>query len=194
MSETKSVECDQTVAEVRKACRQFAMLYFHFSKVLVEEFGPDKAKELINKAIFELALDRTDQIRVRAKEQGLEFSPENFKRLSDLPFSGWVIELGRNHCPYAETWTKYYEQYPWFRELAPFYCDVIDTTNIENFTRKLSHKITGNVLNGDATCERIYFPSEDVKGGKFTYGRFQERGPQYEKARGNRSDGLRKTD
>lgn len=48
MSETKSVECDQTVAEVRKACRQFAMLYFHFSKVLVEEFGPDKAKELIN--------------------------------------------------------------------------------------------------------------------------------------------------
>ena len=30
--------------EVRKAARQFAMLYFHLAKTLVEEFGEDRAR------------------------------------------------------------------------------------------------------------------------------------------------------
>jgi hypothetical protein len=49
------------------------------------------------------------------------------------------------------------------------YCDVIDTTNIENFTRTTSHRITKNLLWGDDECSREYFESEPVKQGKFTY-------------------------
>ncbi len=79
-------------------------------------------------------------------------------------------ELGRDHCPYAETWRKYFDDYPWFAEIAPFYCDIIDTTNAENFTRCLSHKITKNVLCGADTCEREYFPREEVRKGVFSYG------------------------
>ncbi|HWQ43595.1 MAG TPA: L-2-amino-thiazoline-4-carboxylic acid hydrolase [Desulfosporosinus sp.] len=169
MSETKETELDPAVQEVRKASRQFAMLYFNFCKVLEEELGHDKAKELVNKAIFSLSLDRTDQLREKAKEQGLDFTLENFNAVSDLARTGWVKELGRDHCPYGETWVQYYAKYPWFKELAPFYCDIIDTTNIENFTRTLSHKLTKNVLWGDETCEREYFASEDVAKGKFTY-------------------------
>jgi len=171
MSEKNTIEYSEAVTQVRKACRQFAMLYFHFSKVLVEELGEDKAKVLIQKAIFELALDRSDRLREEAAQQGLNLTMETFMKISDLPMIGWVKELGRNHCPYAETWVKYFDEYPWFRKLAPLYCDVIDTTNAENFTRSLSHKITKNVLTGGESCEREYFPSKQVAEGVLTYGK-----------------------
>lgn len=170
------VEFHAAVNEVRKACRQFAMLYFHFSKVLVEEFGEDKAKTLIQKAVFELAIDRSEQLREIASNQGLAYTMENFMKISDLPLIGWVKELGRNHCPYAETWVKYFEEYPWFKEIAPFYCNVIDTTNAENFTRNLSHKITKNVLSGGEACEREYYTSGKVLKGVYTYGEKNKKG------------------
>lgn len=170
MSENKMIEFQDAVNEVRKACRQFALLYFHFSKVLVEELGEDKAKPLIQKAIFELAIDRSDQLREKASKQDLACTMENFMKISDLPLIGWVKELGRNHCPYAESWVGYFEEYPWFKDIAPFYCEVIDTTNAENFTQNMSHKITENVLTGGASCEREYFTSEQVSKGVFSYG------------------------
>jgi hypothetical protein len=93
--------------------------------------------------------------------------------VNDLPFiawSAWDPSMGGVRCPYAEAWLGYFEEYPWFKRFASLYCDVIDTTNIENFSRTTSHRITKNLLWGDASCEREYFESEDVKSGKFTYG------------------------
>lgn len=170
MSDAKTIEYQEAVKEVRKACRQYAMLYFHFSKVLVEELGEDKAKPLIQKAIFELAVDRSEQLRGKAEKLGLPLTIETFMEISDLPLIGWVRELGVNHCPYAETWFKYFDEFPWFKEISPLYCDVIDTTNAENFTRGLSHKITENVLLGGTGCQRQYFQSNKVAEGVFTYG------------------------
>ena len=167
-SETKS---DQAFAthETRKAARHFAMLYFNFCKTLVEALGVETAKPLVKKAVFSLSLDRTDRTRASAQAQGLALTLENFQKINDLPRSGWVPALGKNHCPYALAWFDYLEDYPWFKEFASMYCDVIDTTNIENFTGNLSHKITKNVLWGDNTCERVYFHSEEVANGKLTY-------------------------
>jgi len=167
----KTIGYETAVAEVRKACRQFAMLYFHFSRVLVEEFGELRAKQLIQKAVFELGIDRSSIQREQAKTMGLPLVPESVEKVTDIPFLGWVKEMGRNYCPYAETWMQYYDLNPWFTEIAPFYCDVIDTTNIENFSRTFSQKITRNVLKGDDICDRIYFQSENVKAGTYTYGK-----------------------
>ncbi len=173
-NENKSIPYQEAVNEVRKACRQFAMLYFHFARVLVEELGAEKAKPLIQKAIFQLAIDRSDQLRKKAEKEGLELTMENFMKVTDLPMIGWVKELGCNHCPYAQTWFNYLDEYPWFKELAPLYCDVIDTTNAENFTGRLSHKITENVLTGGNYCEREYYPSEQVEKGVYSYGKRDE--------------------
>jgi hypothetical protein len=129
---------------------------------------------LIQKAVFELSLDRTDGARKRAAERGLECTLENFTDLNDLPFIAWkewTPESGEVRCPYAQQWLGYYKDYPWFKKIAPLYCDVIDTTNIENFSRTTSHRITKNLLNGDPACEREYFPSDDVKNGKLSYGK-----------------------
>lgn len=164
----------EIVTEVRKACRQYAMLYFHFSKVLVEELGIEKAKPLIQKAIFELGIDRTEQLKEKAAKEGMECTMDTFGKITDLPMVGWVKELGTNHCPYAETWLKYFDDYPWFKDIAPFYCDVIDTTNAENFTGNKSHKITENVLTGGSYCEREYFDSEQVLKGVYSYGDKQQ--------------------
>lgn len=161
---------DQAVLEVRKACRQYAMQYFHFCKTLVETLGEEKARDIVQIAVFSLSVDRTDQLRSRAKQFGLPLTKESFDQVCDLPMIGWDPSRGRNHCPYAETWMGYFEQHSWFKEFALLYCNVIDTTNIENFTRELSHELTKNVMNGDETCDRVYFPCVDVRNGSFTYG------------------------
>lgn len=163
------------VAQVRKGGKQFAMLYFHFVKTLVEKFGIEIAKELVKETIFNLGIERSNGLRKSAEELDLEYTMENIMKITDIPFLGWDKSLGINHCPYAEQWLTYYEDYPWFQEFAPFYCDIIDTTNCENFTRSTSHRITKNVLTGDATCEREYFDSEEVKKGDYTYGTREKR-------------------
>ncbi|MDR3139866.1 MAG: L-2-amino-thiazoline-4-carboxylic acid hydrolase [Treponema sp.] len=162
-----------SLGDVRQACRQFAMLYFNLCRTLVEALGEEAAFPLVQKTIFHLALDRTDRSRAKALAQDLVPSLENFPLVNDLPFIAWKEwkpEDGGVRCPYAEAWLGYYEVYPWFKRFASMYCDVIDTTNIENFSRTTSHRITRNLLWGDLSCEREYFESEKIKRGIFTYG------------------------
>jgi hypothetical protein len=160
------------VKEVRKACYQFALQYFYFSKSLVDALGVEKALPVVRSTIFNLSIDRSNRMREKAKELGLETTLENFGKVSDLARSGWdgwTPELGGVKCPYAEIWVTYFDEHPWFKQFASLYCDVIDTTNIENFTRTTSHRITKNLLWGDDECTREYFESEQVKQGIFTY-------------------------
>jgi hypothetical protein len=161
------------IRDTRMACRQFAMLYFHFCKTLVESLGEEGALPLARKAVFELALDRTDRTRITALNAGLTPSLENFQKVNDLPSAAWerwTPEMGGVRCPYAETWLGYFQEYPWFKTFASLYCDVIDTTNIENFSRTTSHRIKRNLLWGDPVCEREYFDSDAVRRGVYTYG------------------------
>jgi hypothetical protein len=163
--------------ELRLACRQFAMLYFNFCRTLVESLGEEAALALVQKTIFNLSLERTDTARKKAAAQGLEPTLENFMRVNDLPFTAWKDwepAMGGVRCPYAQQWLEYFPEYPWFKRFASLYCDVIDTTNIENFSRTTSHRITKNILWGDDSCEREYFASGKVQEGIFTYGARQE--------------------
>jgi len=156
--DTKKIDFDAAVCEVRKACIQFADLYFHFSKVLVEEFGQEKAEKLIEKVVRNRAVERGERLRKVANEKGLPLTLETWSKITDIPFLGWDKSLGKFHCPYAEGWLGRYEGNPWFPRIAKLYCDVNDVQVIETFTGNLSQRITKNVLCGDDTCEREYFP------------------------------------
>ena len=137
---TGEVSREREVDQIRKAARQFALLYFHFSKVLYDQFGLEKAKGIIRQVVFEQAVDRAEQLRQQAKALGNGTDTvEDFRGNID-------------------------------KELAPFYCDVIDTTTIEHFTGHLSHRITQNVILEGTECKREYFESEKVKRGEYTYG------------------------
>lgn len=157
------------VEGIRSECRQFAMLYYHLCKVLVEELGIEDAKVKVQRILYSLSIDRTNKLREKAEKANLPCTLKTFNEINDLPADGWVNGLGKNHCPYAECWFTYFKKSPWFRTFAPLYCNVIDTTNIENFTKMLTHKLIKNVLTGDDTCERIYVESEKVQNGEFTY-------------------------
>jgi hypothetical protein len=150
------------------------MLYFHFCKILVEAHGEEEAMPLVQKAVFELSLDRSDGAREKALTRELETTRQNFATVNDLPsiaWREWDPESKEVRCPYAQQWLSYYRDYPWFKKFASLYCDVIDTTNIENFSRTTSHRILKNLLWGDGSCEREFFESEKVKNGIFTYGK-----------------------
>ncbi|MCR5254881.1 MAG: L-2-amino-thiazoline-4-carboxylic acid hydrolase [Acetatifactor sp.] len=168
---TGTVDKKLMVDQVRKAARQFAMQYFHFCKTLYERFGLETAKDLVRQTVFELAVDRSDRIREKSLANGRKAdSVEDFMADIDLPFEGWIKEWGEDHCPYAVIWRGYIKDYPWFKEFALYYCDVIDTTTIENFSKHLSHRITGNVISEGTKCTREYFESDFVKKGGYTYG------------------------
>ena len=168
---TGTVDRALMVDQIRKAARQFAMQYFHFCKTLYDRYGHDVAKDIVRETVFNLAVDRSNRIREKSLAQGKKADTvADFMSDIDRPFEGWIPDWGEDHCPYAEVWRTYYDKYPWFREFAPFYCDVIDTTTIENYSKCLSHRITQNVLNEGTACLREYFESDSVKKGEYTYG------------------------
>jgi len=69
-----------------------------------------------------------------------------------------VQSLGKHHCPYGEAWLARFEENPWFAEFAEMYCNVNDPLVTEHFTGDMTQHITKNVLSGDETCDRVYFP------------------------------------
>lgn len=148
----------EAIIEVRKACYHFSDLYFHFSKVLVQEFGIEKGKELIESAVRNRAVERAEKIIKNAEHLGIPRKSENYGKVTEIPLLGWVQSLGKHECPYAAAWLDRFDAEPWFKEIAPFYCVTNDPLVCEIFTGDTSQKITKNVLWGDETCERVYFP------------------------------------
>ncbi|HAX51266.1 MAG TPA: hypothetical protein DCX82_04905, partial [Lachnospiraceae bacterium] len=97
---TGTVLREQMVDEIRKAARQFAMLYFHFCDVLQKTYGLEKTKEIVRQTVFELAVDRSDQLREKAHKQGKATeTKKDFMEVVDLPLCGWIPQWGADHCP-----------------------------------------------------------------------------------------------
>jgi hypothetical protein len=170
----ETIDKKEAVEAVREASRHFADLYFYFVKVLVEELGEEKAKTLVQRVLFERSVERAKKMEKKAELFNKEKIPENIYYLTDVPFLGWVKELGVNHCPYGAAWLTRYDEHPWFKEFAAFYCDVTDTSVAELFTGCYSHKLTKNVVLGEESCERIYYKDDKVSAGEYTYGKKED--------------------
>ena len=160
----------EAVAQIRSMATQFADLYFCFVQEIRVALGDEAAREMVRRVLFQRARERAAAMVARAQAQGIERTPENMPRVSDIAYMGWAPALGREHCPFGVAWNARIAQYPWFREYARMYCDVMDTTVAEAFTGNCSHKLLKNVVLGDESCERVYYPDEAVKDGHFTYG------------------------
>ncbi len=171
MNSGETISRAYAVDQVRNMATQFAELYFTFSAVLRQHFGEETALEIVQKVLFQRAAERSEDMVRRAEQEGVARTPENIIAMTDVPFLGWDSSLGRETCPYGAAWNKRIEQAPWFRRFACLYCDVTDTTIAEIFTGDHSHHLHHNVVLGDESCERSYFPSEDVKNGTLTYGK-----------------------
>ena len=162
---------EKAVAEVREMAFQFADLYFTFVSEVRERFGEDKALEIAQQVLFRRAAERARGMVKRAEEQNVPRIPENIVKMTDVPYLGWDPSFGRDMCPYGAAWNRRIAENPWFRKFACLYCEVTDTTLAEIFTKTHTHRICKSVVQGDDSCERVYFPSSEVKLGKYTYGK-----------------------
>ncbi len=163
------IKLDYAAEQVRMLAVQLADLYFEFVKELYEELGDERTERIVTKVLYTRAKERALEMIRRGEEKGLARTPENIRNTSDVPYCGWVGALGRDHCPYGVAWNRRIEDYPWFRKYAALYCDVTDTTIGEIYTGDHSHKLHKNVVLGDESCERSYFPDADVAKGIYTY-------------------------
>ena len=153
MGEKDTVSREQAVGEVRNMAFQFADLYYAFVKILRERYGDEEAFDIAQRVLF-----------MRASERA-----ENINRMSDVSYLGWDPSFGIETCPYGAAWNRRIKDDPGFRRFAALYCDVTDTTIAEVFTGDCSHRLFRNVVLGDDSCERTYYPSEEVKAGVITY-------------------------
>lgn len=159
----------RAVDEVRMMAVQFADLYFAFVDELRAEFGEAQALNIAQRVLYRRACERAQQMIERAEALGLERTPENIRNTSDVPYLGWDLSLGVDHCPYGMAWNRHIAEHEWFRKFARLYCDVVDTTIAEVFTGNCSHELYENVVLGHDRCARTYFPDPEVANGKRTY-------------------------
>lgn len=159
----------QAVDEVRMMAVSFAELYFAFVRDLRDEFGEEHALKIARRVLYNRAKERAEAMIRRAEREGIERVPENIRDTSDVPYLGWDLCLGRDHCPYGMAWNRRIGEHLWFRKFAALYCDVTDTTIAEVFTGNCSHRLYENVVLGDERCLRRYYPDEKVAAGVHTY-------------------------
>ena len=169
MEEKETVSREQAVGEVRNMAFQFADLYYAFVKIIREKYGDDVAMDIAQRALFMRARERAEKMIIRAQEEGVERIPENINRMSDVSYLGWDPSFGVETCPTRAEWDRRIKDDPEFRKFASLYCDVTDTTIAEIFTGNCSHRLHRNVVLGDNSCERTYFPSEEVEKGEITF-------------------------
>ncbi|MBQ3412991.1 MAG: hypothetical protein IJG67_08145 [Oscillospiraceae bacterium] len=167
--ESNTVSRQQAVGEVRNMAFQFADMYYAFVKVLRDRYGDEEALDIARRVLFMRAKERAEKMIVKAGEEGVERTPENIHDMSDVSYLGWDPSFGVDTCPYGAAWNRRIKDDPEFRKFACLYCDVTDTTIAEVFTGECSHRLYKNVVLGDESCERTYFPSEEVKNGVITY-------------------------
>ncbi len=136
---------------------RLASLYQHFARVLLAELGEERAREIIGKVIKNYGEESGRNAGETVREMGLELSPDNFSKGSDLPALGWKAEKkqysdGRENikitfCPLARYWIDHD-----FTELGRLYC-YVDQAKYAAFNPELKCIHVKNVLEGDAFCE-----------------------------------------
>lgn len=150
------------------------MLYFHLCNNLVEDFGIEIAKEKVQKILYNLSIDRTNQLRDKANK----LTPMQYKAISAIEkcraskLGGHMdvcpncgnVQISYNscrnrHCPKCQTLAKerwIYNQKSNLLNIPYFHVvfSIPDTLNLMtyqnslllNYYTKLSEEIYQNVL------------------------------------------------
>jgi nitroreductase len=155
-SENETMSKKEANKNVRLALRRGAMIYHHFCQSLVEEFGEEKGKELIRKAVDAYGERIGQEAKNTAREKGMALIPENFE--SDLPDDAWqteeVIVNGEervrvHQCPLASEWLEWGDP-----EMARLYC-YVDQAKMKGFNPDYEYIHVKNLLDGDPYCELV---------------------------------------
>jgi len=144
MKETYTRE--EAAEQVRKLGRIFGLMFYHFADLLSEEYGEERARELVEEAVKRFGLDRARQVKEKVVAMALEPTLENYHLAADLPEIGWGGPTRESHCPFAEVWFE-----KGAADLCKLYCDV-DIWKYVGYNPDIEVKRTAWVLEGDRDC------------------------------------------
>lgn len=144
MKETYTRE--EAAEQVRKLGRVFGLMFYHFADLLSEEYGEERARELVEEAVKRFGLDRARQVKEKVVAMALEPTLENYHLAADLPEIGWGGPTRESHCPFAEVWFE-----KGAADLCKLYCDV-DIWKYVGYNPDIEVKRTAWVLEGDRDC------------------------------------------
>lgn len=152
---------DQTEVQtaVKKMSELTALLYYHLTKAMVEDFGPE-AQATIKRAVENFGLERGRNIAQKVKAVGQELTIENLDKFYDMPIvAGWdpqrdYDEQHRKHnvtksCTFATLWLDK----DW-ADVGHIYCEV-DTAIRKGYSEKIRYTPKKNILLGDEFCSSV---------------------------------------
>jgi hypothetical protein len=166
MSETNEqdmIPIEKAEQAVRDMTRRVALLHLAYARTLVDELGEERGRELIKQAIKDYGTRVGERTRRRVEEMGLEPTPENFRKGSDLSPLGFdhrraVVDgeprVRSFGCVLAEVWHEYDED-----ELGGLYC-LIDPAKMQAYDSNWTMVHTKKVPDGDECCELAVRPLE----------------------------------
>ena len=147
-------EKKEILENVQRALRRGALIYHYFCEMLIREFGEERGKELIRKAVDAYGERIGWEAKKKALDKGLPLTPENFE--SDLPDLAWKTEdvmvdgekrVRVHRCPLAAEWKAWGDP-----AKARLYC-FVDQAKMEGFNPEYEYIHVKNLLDGDPYCE-----------------------------------------
>lgn len=146
-------------AAVQKMSEMMALLYYHLTKAVIEDYGPE-ARATIKKAVANFGLERGRNIAEKVKAAGQELTIENLDKYYDMPIvAGWdpqrdYDEQHRKHnitksCTFATLW----KDKDW-AEVGHIYCEV-DPAIRQGYNEKIRYTPHDNILLGDEFCSSV---------------------------------------
>ena len=170
----ETVPLKEAKEQVARVCRRLALLHLSFAKVLTEEFGEGRGKQLVLKAIKEYGERIGRDARSRAGTQGLDNSPSNYKE--DLPLYGMnesseTVEVNGEKrirmygCVMGKVWKSLGED-----RLGRLYC-YIDPAKYMAFNPGYALVHVKSLPDGDDYCEFALRPTTEEERKDFDEGK-----------------------
>ncbi len=166
MTEEK-ISVEEAKKQIILMANRTAMLYHYIGEVLQENFGEDKAGEILKEAVMRYGKEIGEQVREKVQEKNLPLTLENYSKGEDLPDLVWDStkvkegekELIRvDYCPLASAWLKKGNQ-----KLARLYC-FVDQAKFASYNG-IACKHLKNMLDGDEIC-LFDFEEKENRGGE----------------------------
>lgn len=159
MSEQEEmITVSEAEAAVNALSRRLGMLHLAYAKTLVAELGREKALELIKKSVWAYGTQVGSETRARVEAQGLQNTPDNFKKGSDLSPIGFKpikveidgeISARQFHCHIADVWKEAGEM-----ELGGLYC-LVDPAKMQAYNPEYTMVHLQKIPDGGECCDNV---------------------------------------
>jgi hypothetical protein len=154
--ENNMISIEEAKNDIKIMAKRLALVYYFFTKNLIEELGEQESERIVKKVIGEYGEYCGERVKEKVLKMGLELLGENYSKGKDLPKLGWDVTLLKSdeaglvyefaNCPFAEQWKELN-----FEKWGRLYC-YIDQAKYNAFNKKLQCFHDENVLDGDKTC------------------------------------------